>query len=310
MIDLKLMRQYVVLAENLNFRKAALILNMSQPPLSFAIRRLEESLGVQLLERNTRSTQLTAAGLIFLAEARQTLIQAERACEMTRRCAAGVIGTIRLGFVDSIVNCLLPDLLQSYHKANPKIDIQLSEVTPPEQIEGLRGDRFDLGILVLPVIEPGSIQIEPLYEDRMVAVLPKDHPLTKKALITLRDLANEPWILFAPHHGPGMHSQIIKACEAAGFMPRVVQKPRQMQTTAGLVAGGVGVALMPHNYALGQPGRLVCRELSGFGTPIPYVLALAYKELSPCARLLRTELMRLVNNHKILNPININSFSE
>lgn len=298
MIDLKLMRQYVVVAETLNFRKAAQRLNMSQPPLSVAIRRLEQSLGVRLLERHTRSTQLTPAGIVFLNEARQTLLQAERACEMARRSAAGMIGTIRLGFVDSIVDGLLPLLLRRFQAANPNVDIQLQEATPPEQIQGLRNDRLDVGILVLPVMDPGNIHLEPLFEDCMVAVVPQDHALAKQASIALTDLADQPWILFAPHHGPGMHSRISMACAAAGFTPRVVQRPRQMQTTAALVAGGLGVALMPERYARRQPGRLACRELVGPGTPVPYVLALAYRELSPCMQLLREEVMELVQSEE------------
>lgn len=298
MIDLKLMRQYVVVAETLNFRKAAQRLNMSQPPLSVAIRRLEQSLGVQLLERNTRSTQLTPAGIVFLNEARQTLVQAERACEMARRSAAGMIGTIRLGFVDSIVDGLLPLLLRRFQAANPNVDIQLQEATPPEQIQGLRNDRLDVGILVLPAMDPGNIHLEPLFEDRMVAVVPQDHVLAEQASIALTDLADQPWILFAPHHGPGMHSRISMACATAGFTPRVVQRPRQMQTTAALVAGGLGVALMPERYARRQPGRLACRELVGPGTPVPYVLALAYRELSPCMQLLREEVMGLVQSEE------------
>ncbi|TDV54404.1 LysR family transcriptional regulator [Pseudomonas graminis] len=296
MIDLRLMRQYVAVAETLNFRKAAQRLNMSQPPLSVAIRRLEECLGVQLLQRSTRATQLTPAGVVFLVEARQTLLQAERACEMARRSAAGMIGTIRLSFVDSIVDGLLPELLRRYHAENPNVDIQLQEATPPEQLDGLRDDRLDLGILVLPVMEPRNIHIEPLFEDRMVAVLPQDHPLAHDACIALTALADQPWILFAAHHGPGMHSRILSACATAGFTPRVVQKPRQMQTTAGLVAGGVGVALMPNSYARRQPGRLEVRELIGPGTPVPYVLALAYRELSPCGKSLRDETIKLVQS--------------
>lgn len=298
MIDLKLMCQYVVVAETLNFRKAAQRLNMSQPPLSVTIRRLEQSLGVQLLERNTRSTQLTPAGIVFLNEARQTLVQAERAYEMTRRSAAGMIGTTRLGFVDSIVDGLLPLLLRRFQAANPNLDIQLQEATAPEQIQCLRNDRLDVGILVLPAMDSDNIHLEPLFEDRMVAVVPQDHALAEQASIALTDLADQPWILFAPHHGPGMHSRISMACATTGFNPRVVQRPRQMQTTAALVAGGLGVALMPKRYARRQPGRLACRELVGPGTPVPYVLALAYRELYPCMHLLREEVMGLVQSEE------------
>ncbi|MBY8968815.1 LysR family transcriptional regulator [Pseudomonas sp. P867] len=287
MIDLRLIRQYVAVAETLNFRKAALRLNMSQPPLSLAIRRLEETLGVELIHRNPRVTKLTAAGEVFLVESRRTLEQAEHACEAARRSAAGAVGSVRLGFVDSTLSSFLPALLRSFQSTNPGVDIQLMEATPPEQIEGLRNDQLDIGILALPVMDAGNIRLEPLIEDQMVAVLPESHHLAKLGSLSLTELADEPWVLFAQHHSPGMHSRIVQACAEAGFIPHVVQHSRQMQTTAGLVAGEIGVALMPRLYAQSQPGRLVCREITGPGTPVPYSLSLAYRELSPCAQALR-----------------------
>ncbi|MBY8972767.1 LysR family substrate-binding domain-containing protein [Pseudomonas sp. P867] len=213
--------------------------------------------------------------------------------DSARRSAAGVVGSVRLGFIDSALSSFLPALLRSFQSANPQVDIQLMEATPPEQIEGLRNDQLDIGILVLPISDAGNIRLEPLIEDQLVAVLPESHHLAKIDSLTLTALADEPWVLFAQHHSPGMHTQIVQACAEAGFIPRVVQHSRQMQTTAGLVAGEIGIALMPRLYAQSQPGRIVCREITGPGTPIPYNLSLAYRELSPCAQALRVEAVLL-----------------
>lgn len=295
MIELKLMRQYVAVAETLNFRNAAQRLNMSQPPLSAAIQRLEQRLGVQLLQRNTRKTQLTQAGNVFLIEARQVLQQAERACKMARDAAAGIHGTIRLGFVDSIVDSLLAILIGSYRDSFPHVELQLQEATPPEQIESLRNDHLDLGLLVLPSVPPGNLFIEPICEDKMVAVMPHDHILVNLNKVHLSDLASLKWILLAEQHNPEMYSQVLKSCHIAGFTPEIIHKPRQMQTTAALVSGGLGITLMPEHYARRQPERLVYRELTGPGTPIPYVLSLAYKELSPCATEFRKKIIQILN---------------
>ena len=294
MIDLRQMRQYVAVAETLNFRRAAERLNMAQPPLSAAIRRIEEDLGVVLLERDNRSTRLTAAGSLFLLEARRTLAQAERACSAARQAAAGLTGSLRIGCVDSQVGGLLPRLLRHYRAHHPSVDIQLLEATPPEQLELLGQDRLDAGVLVLPVADAGDIQFDPLFEDRLVVALPLGHHLAERPTLNLADCAAEPWILFAPHDGPGMYARIMLGCAEAGFVPRVAQHSRQMQTTAGLVAAGLGIALMPRQYARRHAAELAWRELEGVGAPLPYALALAYREPSPCVQALREEAQALL----------------
>lgn len=287
MIDLRQMRQFVAVAETLNFRRAAERLHMAQPPLSAAIRRLEDDLGVVLLERDSRSTRLTAAGSLFLLEVRRTLAQAERACSAARQAAAGLTGSLRIGCVDSQVGGLLPRLLRHYQAQHPSVAIQLLEATPPEQLELLRQDRLDAGVLMLPVADAGDIQFDPLFEDRLVAALPLGHHLALRPTLGLADCATEPWILFAPHDGPGMYARILLGCAEAGYVPRVAQHSRQMQTTAGLVAAGLGIALLPRQYAQRHATELAWRELEGAGTPLSYALALAYRASSPCVQALR-----------------------
>lgn len=289
MIDLRQMRQFVAVAETLNFRRAAERLNMAQPPLSTAIRRLEEELGVLLLERDNRSTRLTAAGSLFLLEVRRTLAQAERACSAARQAAAGLTGSLRIGCVDSQVGGLLPRLLRHYRAQHPHVAIELLEATPPEQLELLRQDRLDAGVLVLPVADAGDIQFDPLFEDSLVVALPLGHHLVERPTLGLADCATEPWILFAPHDGPGMYARILLSCAEVGFVPRVAQHSRQMQTTIGLVAAGLGIALIPRQYARRHAAELAWRELEGAGTPLPYALALAYREPSPRVQALREE---------------------
>ncbi len=131
------------------------------------------------------------------------------------------------------------------------------------------------------------MHVEPLLRDRMVAALPDGHRLARRRRIALAELADEPWVMFAAHHGPGMHALIVTACAQAGFAPRVVQQPRQMQTTAGLVAGGIGVALMPRLFVPMQPQGITFCQLKDAGSPLAYELALAYRTPSPLVDALR-----------------------
>ncbi|WP_432687755.1 LysR family transcriptional regulator [Pseudomonas aeruginosa] len=251
MADLRQFRQFVAVAEELSFRRAAERLHMAQPPLTTAIRRLEEEVGASLLERDNRIHRLTPAGRAFLDEARRTLAQAERTLAAARSAASGR-RTLRLAFVDSTINILLPRILQAFRQQHGALDFQLQEDTTAGQLEALREDRIDAGLIVLPVDCQPGLYTHLLVDGDMRVALPEGHRLERHARLRLEQLAGEPWLLFPRHYGPGMHDLIVAACAAAGFVPEVVQEARQMQTIAGLVAGGIGVALVP---SLLQPLR-------------------------------------------------------
>ncbi|CAI0904685.1 Ben and cat operon transcriptional regulator [Serratia quinivorans] len=281
MIELRQLRQFVAVAEEMSFHRAAERLHMAQPPLTAAIRKIEQELGVILLERGNRVTRITEAGQVFLIEARRTLAQFERTLGNTRRAALGLTESLRLTFVDSTVNALLPGILRQFRLAHPQAEFHLQEATTAEQLIALRDDRADLGMVVLPITPQEGLQILPFLYDRMVLALPENHPLAAQQQVTLSSLADQPWVLFPAHYGPGMHTAILQACAVAGFSPRIVQEARQMQTIGGLVAGGVGIALMPALFARLQSPGVVFRELSGTGSPVPYTLALAWRTASP-----------------------------
>jgi len=280
-IELRQLRQFVAVAEEMSFHRAAERLHMAQPPLTAAIRKIEQELGVPLLERGNRITRITEAGQVFLIEARRTLAQFERTLGNTRRAARGLTESLRLTFVDSTVNALLPGILRQFRQAHPQAEFHLQEATTAEQLIALRDDRADIGMVVLPIAPQDELQILPFLQDRMVLALPDHHPLATQRHVTLSDLVDQPWVLFPAHYGPGMHAAILQACAVAGFSPRIVQEARQMQTIGGLVAGGVGIALMPALFAVLKSPGVVFRELSGAGSPVPYTLALALRTPSP-----------------------------
>lgn len=281
MLSLRQFQQFLAVAETMNFRRAAERLAMAQPPLTAAIRQMETELGVRLFERTNRITGLTTAGEVLRDEALRTLAQAERAMTLTRRAGAGLTGSLRIGFVATAVRHIVPSLIARFRETHPEVALDLSEAPTARQITVLLEDRLDLGIVVLP-LPPGTeqrIATRTVLRSKLVAAIPDRHSLASKPgkPLALTSLAREPWILFPASEGPGLHDTIEKACMAAGFTPQVAQRAVQMETIVGLVAAGLGVALVPELFKdVGWRG-VAFRTLKGPGTPVPYEVALAWR---------------------------------
>ncbi|WP_323123665.1 LysR family transcriptional regulator [Burkholderia alba] len=278
-LTLRQLEQFLVVAEAMNFRRAAERLNMAQPPLTAAIRQTESLLGVRLLERGNRVTSLTAAGEVLREEARRTLEQAQRAVELTQRAGQGLIGSLRIGFVASATRHVLPPLVTRFRQTHPDVALDLTELTTSRQLAALDEDRLDAAIVVLPLGANVDLRIAQrrLLKSRMVAVMSAEHALATSpgGCVPLAALAREPWILFPPTEGPGLYTAILDACAAAGFAPRVVQRATQMDTIIGLAAASLGVGLVPEPLASTEASGVQFRRLAGRGTPVPYEVALA-----------------------------------
>jgi DNA-binding transcriptional LysR family regulator len=281
MIELRHFRQFVAVAEESSFRRAAARLHMAQPPLTAAIRKIEADIGTRLIARRNRIEGLTPAGEAFLLEARRALAQADRAVEMARRAGEGVIGSLRVSFVASTARDLLPRALRAFRAQHGKVELELREATTAEQVNLLMQDRADVGLVASPLPALDGLNVRSLYRSGLVVALPAAHRATARARLALSNLADEPWILFPARQGPGLHRQILSACAVAGFVPRVVQEAVQMETIIGLVAAGLGVSLVPPTLA--EIGRVdvAFRTLRGPGSPVAYELAIAYLKFSP-----------------------------
>lgn len=281
MIELRQFRQFVAVAEEMNFRRAAERLHMAQPPLTAAIRRIEAELGVMLIERSNRIERLTAAGGVFLIEARRAIAQSERAIELAKRAGHGLAGTLRVAFVATAAHDLLPGIVRAFRAQHGDVALDLQEATTAQQAAALRDDRADVGLAALPLPEGVALKTVSLRKTGLMAAVPRDHAYASRKKLRLADLAHEPWILFPPSLGPGLHRRIVTACAQAGFAPAVVQQAVQMDTIVSLVASGLGVSLVPP--ALAEVGRRGVRfvELQGRGTPVRYELGLAYARRSP-----------------------------
>jgi DNA-binding transcriptional LysR family regulator len=246
-LELRHLRYFVAVAEELHFGRAAERLNIAQPPLSRQIRDLEIEIGTPLFERVARGVELTPAGRAFLPEARLTLAQAERAQRTAQRAAKGETGRLRVGFVDAATfSGFLPDVLGFFRMHLPNIGLSLLEMDSLQQTDALRDGRIDLGVLHSPPPDAERwLHVEPVYMDPMVAALPHTHALAAKPRLALRDLRDEGFVLFPRYRSPVLYDEIIARCRAEGFSPRLVQEASGWLTNIGLVGAGVGVSFVP-----------------------------------------------------------------
>lgn len=256
------MKYFIAVAEELHFGHAAERLHMAQPPLSQQIKKLEEELGVQLLNRTKRKVELTPAGKLFLDEARLTLQQAERAQRIAKEAERGVRGRLRIGFVTSACYSILPAVIRRFRRENPFIDLELMEMIPSRQLKELENGGIDAGIL-RPPVESNCMTLETVLEEALVAALPITHPKAKQKAVDLKTLAEDAFVLFPWHHGPGMNDVIMEACHAAGFVPHVSYEPNEMQTILAYVAGGLGISLVPESLSSFHQEAIAFRPLRG-----------------------------------------------
>src|SRR5262245_26825869 len=193
-MELRHLRYFVVVAEELHFRRAAERLHMSQPPLSQQIRALEAEVGATLLLRNQRKVELTAAGAAFLERAREILAAVEDAALEARRVQRGEVGRLAIGFVGSAMYSFVPDLLRAFRERYPDIQLRLQELGTSEQLRQLENGRLDVGFMRTPSTRP-ELRAETVLEERVVAALPDAHPLAARARLRLTDLEGQPLVL-------------------------------------------------------------------------------------------------------------------
>ncbi|MGH9376749.1 MAG: LysR substrate-binding domain-containing protein [Terriglobia bacterium] len=243
-MELRHLRYFVAVAEELHFGRAAGKLRIAQPPLSQQIKRLEEELGLPLFERTRRKVSLTHAGQEFLKEARRTLAQAEHAVRVARRADQGEVGLLAVGFVDSALYQTLPPVLRIFHKRFPEVELALYKLGAADQFGMLREGRLHAGFVRTRVDGPWLRQ-EIIFREPFMAALPSSHPLAKREKICLQDLAGDPFVIFPRTRGPGFYDEIVGLCLAAGFSPRITQEAPGTQTVVSLVAAAIGVAVVP-----------------------------------------------------------------
>ena len=246
-MDFRQFRYFVTTAEDLHFARAAERLGIAQPALSQQIKALENRLGVRLFHRTNRRIELTETGAAFLQEARATLDMAEKAVRVAQDTARGEAGSIDIGIVGSVMfDPNFPHLLKNYRKAHPGVQLSLHEMPILAQIDAVAAQHLDIAIIrePIPPAMPESLEHFTLSTQRLVAVLPLDHPLASAESIDLSKLANDSFLAFLDPNGVGMWQALLDLCRSAGFEPRITQRVSEIATLISLVAAGFGVSLV------------------------------------------------------------------
>ncbi len=264
-MELRHLRYFVTVAEELHFGRAATRLAIVQPSLSQQIRQLEDELGFPLLYRTKRYVELTDAGKVFLAEARQVLAQVREAKRTAQRAYRGEVGRLVVGYISSSTYDLLPLMLRVYRERFPAVEVALRELTTQEQLRALEEEYIQVGLLRLPISAP-LVHVEIVRREPIVCVLPEEHPLAMRERIAVSLLAQEPFVLQASQRGAGYSAQLLQLCLSSGFSPNVIQEVTEMHTIVSLVAAGMGVSLVPLSARNIRSQGVVYRELEGAAT--------------------------------------------
>lgn len=246
-MEIRHLRYFCVLAEQLHFTKAALLLNVAQPALSHQIKQLEDELGAQLVERTNRRVRLTAAGEVFLSRATRILEQIDQAARETAQVGQGDAGSLAIGVVSTAVCSILPELLRSFRRESPGITIDIREMEPGEQVEALRKETIDIGLLFLSIQDPALDSVL-VSRERLILALPVGHQGALAEKVQLRDHESETFLIPRQQPVPGFHELVLETLRQGGVTEPRLQPTRLLQTAVFLVSGQLGVALVPESF--------------------------------------------------------------
>lgn len=261
MPELRQLRYFVAVAEEGSLTRAASRLHVAQQSVSQQIRALESQLGATLFVRTTRGVRLTAAGTVLLREARPVLAQVERAVEAVRRAGRGEADELRVGFLASVANYMMPPVIRTFRARHPGTSLRAEEVTIARLVARLRDGRLDVGLSRPPLVD--DLASEVILREPVAAVLPEGHPLAGRETLELADLADEPWVLTPRSSWPPWHRKYDVDFALAGYRPRVVERGTGPQSLLALVAAGVGVTRLPMSARSLRDSGVVFVPLAG-----------------------------------------------
>jgi DNA-binding transcriptional LysR family regulator len=272
MMKLHYLRYFCVLAEELHFHRAADKLAISQPPLSAAIKSLEEEVGVQLLRRNSKLVELTPAGSAFLVEAREIIERVSRASSLARAFDDGVQGRLDIGISGSLLYREIPRILAQFQRERPAIEVALRELSTAEQTHKLMHRQLDAGFLQGTQVPP-QLESQPLQNDEFALCLPERHPMSGRTTVDLREFSQEQFVMFSREAAPSNHDNVIAVFSSVGIHPRTVHSARTWMTIIALVAQVSGVALVPKSLARAKIDGVRFVRLRGAPSAAPAMLA-------------------------------------
>jgi DNA-binding transcriptional LysR family regulator len=271
-MKLHFLRYFCVLAEELHFGRAADRLAITQPPLSSAIKALEQELGVQLLERDSRRVRLTPAGAAFLVEANQILERVDKASSVAKAVARGMHGRLEVGVTGSLLYRKVPAIVKAFRREMPAVDVVLREMSTADQTAALLHGQLHAGFINAAAVPP-QLQSMPLAADEFVLCLPSDHAKANAASVKLQDLAGEQFVMFSRDVAPANHDNVIAIFSQAGIHPTTVHAARQWLTIIAMVAHGLGVSLVPRSLSRSKVDGVRFVRLRGVHAQSPALLA-------------------------------------
>lgn len=288
-LDARRLRYFVALAEELHFGRAAARLGMAQPPLTQQIQKLERDLGYAVVQRRTRGTVLTDAGRVLLEGAYRILREIDEVYDQTRRAGRGEWGVVTVGVPPSVMFSGVPAAIRRFREARPDVRVVVRELSTAAIADGLLHGRLDVGLL-RETARVGDLEVETLFRERVVAVLPAGGRLAAKGRLSLADLSKEPFVLFPRRLGEDLYDRLVSFCTAAGFAPSVVQEATQWPSVVACVEAGLGVSIAPACIARVALAGVCFRRLPAIETTVSLCVPTA--ATSPSAAAFRDELRR------------------
>ncbi|OIS90417.1 LysR substrate-binding domain-containing protein [Brucella cytisi] len=298
--DLRTLRYFLIVADELHFGRAAVRLNMSQPPLSQQIRQLEDRLEVALFKRSHHNVELTAAGLALKEQAPLIFQQLEKAIATTRMTAAGSIGRLDIGVISSSLVGIIPRALDIFTSRFPDVDWQLHELTPALQIQGLLERRIDVCLFRMPPHQEG-LHREIIMQEALMIAMPRSHPLASQTSVSLMELKDQPLVMFGLNQSR-FADFLYQCCVKAGFTPRIRQQVVEVQSLLSLVGANIGLALLPASMRqLAQP-EVVFRPIHPSPPEIPLYATYRAGDTSPTLKRFLAIIGELIVEHQIRTP--------
>ena len=265
-MELRQIRSFLSIAETLHFGRTADLIHLSQPALSLQIRALEEEIGVKLLERDRRKTTLTAAGEAFRDDAMAALRRIEQAVRNARLAADGKLGLLRIGFISTAGNEIVPDIVRGFRESNPQVEFSLRNILTIDQVQMLDTGLLDIGFLRLPIGEHPELEIVVIHREPFVVVVPRSHKLAKRRKVRLRELSGQDFVMYERAYAPGFHDLLFGILRNAGVVPNISQTAGQMPTLISLVDAGMGISILPASTVRHSGASVVACEIAD---PIP-----------------------------------------
>jgi DNA-binding transcriptional LysR family regulator len=272
MLEVRHLRYFLTVAEELHFSRAAERLHIAQPGLSQQIQALERDLGVRLLERTSRRVELTSAGRTLYQEGRRALASLEQAEALTRRVGHGEVGRLTLAATESATHCILPDLLREYRHRYPQVVLEIRQMATAAQTVALRRGDIDVGVMRTPA-ETEGLTTRTIQEDRLGMLVPEKHPLAARRTVSLSALRHEALVIFPSAPRPSWADFMLTVCRESGFEPRIAQEANDGATAVSFVAAGLGVTLVPEALSGLVRRGVIYRRVTGKNYMTELILA-------------------------------------